>query len=186
MFHCLSLLDTEEEKDFLRKIFETYKDEMFYTAYVILENKQDAEDIVQDTLLALIPHLSKMKKEPPQKNWNFIVTIVKNNSFNRYKKKKRQADRELPITEEILKDIVDVEFDTKVLEIEQRDFVGQLLGQMSELHQDILLVRYYHELSTVEIGELLGKSPDTVRHIIHRAKKKLQGMLEGEEVFGSS
>ena len=184
MFHCLSLLDTEEEKDFLREIFETYKDEMFYTAYVILENKQDAEDMVQDTLLALIPHL--MKKEPPQKNCNFIVTIVKNNSFNRYKKKKRQADRELPITEEILRDIADVEFDTKVLEIEQRDFLVQLLGQMSELHQDILLLRYYHELSTVEIGELLGKSPDTVRHIIHRAKKKLQGMLEGEELFGSS
>lgn len=186
MFHCLGLLDTEEEKDFLREIFETYKDEMFYTAYVILENKQDAEDMVQDTLVALIPHLNKMKKETPQKNWNFIVTIVKNKSFNRYNKKKRQAERELPITEEILRDMVDEEFDLKVLQIEQRDFLVQFLKQMSESHQDILLLRYYHELSTVEIGELLGKSPDTVRHIIHRAKKKLQGMLEGEELFGSS
>lgn len=186
MFHCLSLLDTEEEKDFLRELFETYKDEMFYAAYAILESKQDAEDMVQDTLLALIPYLSKMKKDPPQKNWNFIVTIVKNNSFNRYKKKKRQADRELPITEEILKDVENVEFDTKVLEIEQRDFLMHFLEQMSEGYQDILLLRYYHNLSAAEIGELVGKSPDTVRHIIHRAKKKLQCMMEEEELFGSS
>lgn len=186
MFHCLNLLDTEEEKDFLRELFETYKDEMYYTAYVILESKQDAEDIVQDTFVALLPHLRKMKEEPPQKNWNFIVTIVKNNSFNRYKKKKRQTERELPITEEILRDMVNVEFDTKVLQVEQRNFLRHFLEQMNETYKDVLLLRFYHGLSTAEIGEILGKSQDTVRHIIYRAKKKLQGMMEEEEFFGSS
>ncbi len=186
MFHCLNLLDTEEEKDFLRELFETYKDEMAYTAYVILENKQDAEDMVQDTIVALIPYLHRMKEEPPEKNWNFIVTIIKNMSFNRYKKKKRQFERELPITEEILRDMVNVEFDAKVLQIEQRTVLMHFLGRMSETYKDVLLLRYYHGLSTAEIGKLLGKSQDTVRHIIYRAKKKLQSMMEEEDLFGSS
>jgi RNA polymerase sigma-70 factor (ECF subfamily) len=42
----------------------------------------------------------------------------------------------------------------------------------------VLALQYYHELSAAEIGKLLGKSPDNIRHISMRAKKKLQSLLK--------
>lgn len=84
------------------------------------------------------------------------------------------------MTEEILESMVDEEFDRRIRQIEQRDFLVHLLRDMSETSRDVLLLRYYHELNSVEIGKLLGKSPDSVRHMIKRAKEKLQGMLEGQ------
>lgn len=180
MFQYLLSLDTEEEKGFFREIYEAYRDEMFYTAYVILENRWDAEEVLQEAFIAVLSNLDKLRGNTPQKNWNYIATLVKTRAYNCYKKRKRQAEREVPMTEEILESMVDEEFDRRIRQIEQRDFLVHLLRDMSETSRDVLLLRYYHELNSVEIGKLLGKSPDSVRHMIKRAKEKLQGMLEGQ------
>lgn len=183
MSRGLLLLDAEEKK-FFREIYENYKDEMFYTAYVILENVQDTEDILQEAFIALLCNMDKMKENSPQKNWNYIVTIVKNKAINLYNKNKRRTDRELPLTEELVGDIIDESFDITILTIEQRKFVMKLLKEVNESYQDVLLLRYYHEMSSVEIGRLLGKEPDAVRHMIWRAKRSVQKVMKEKGFWG--
>ena len=177
MSENLLLLDTAEKK-FFREIYENYKDEMFYTAYVILENVQDTEDVLQETFIALLSNMDKMKGNSPQKNWNYIATIVKNKAITLYNKRKKRTDRELPLTEELVANIVDEEFDIKILTIEQRQVLTKLLKEVNESYSDILLMRYYHDMSSVEIGRLLGKEADAVRHIVWRAKRSLQRSLK--------
>ena len=184
MFQYLSLLDAEEEKEFFAQIYETYKDEMFYTAYLILRNKLDAEDVVQESFLPLIAYLDTMKKNSPQKNWNFIVTIVKNKAFNYYKKRKRKQEMEVPEEEWEELDLVDEELEIRVIEKEQVRLVMELIGQMDESYRDILLMRYYHGMKVRESAGIVNKTPDNIRHISQRAKKKLQGMLEEYGYFG--
>ncbi len=184
MFQYFSLLDAEEEKEFFAQIYETYKDEMFYTAYLILRNKLDAEDVVQESFLPLIDYLDTMKKNSPQKNWNFIVTIVKNKAFNYYKKRKRKQEMEVPEEEWEELDLVDEELEIRVIEKEQVQLVMELMGQMDESYRDILLMRYYHGMKVREIADIVNKTPDNIRHISQRAKKKLQGMLEKYGYFG--
>lgn len=179
-----TLLLSPEEKRFFRKIYETYREEMFYTAYVILENVQDTEDVLQQTFLALLSNMDKMDENDPRKTWNYIVTIVKNNAINLYNKRKRRTDRELPITEEILKDMVDEDFETKFQQIEQRDFIAKFLAESDELSRDIIILRYYHGMNCIEIAKLLGKTPANVRQIIRRTKKKLQRVLGEMDLLG--
>lgn len=184
MFQYLSLLDVEEEKEFFTQIYDTYKDEMFYTAYLILRNKLDAEDIVQETFLTLISYLDHLKENTPQKNWNFIVTIVKNKSFNYYKKRKRKQEMEIPEEEWEEHDLVDEELEIRVMEREEVQSVIELIGQMEQSYQDVLLMRYYHGMKVREIADIIDKTPDNIRHISQRAKKKLQSMLEEDGYFG--
>lgn len=186
MFQYLSLLDAEEEQEFFTQIYKTYKDEMFYTAYLILRNKLDAEDVVQESFLTLILYLDTMKENSPQRNWNFIVTIVKNKAFNYYKKRKRKQEMEAPEEEWEELDLVDEELEIRVIEKEQVRFVIELIGQMDESYRDILLMRYYHGMKVREIAGIVNKTPDNIRHISQRAKKKLQSMLEEYGYFGGN
>lgn len=185
MSQYLLLLDTEE-REFFREIYETYRDEMFYTAYVILANVQDTEDILQETFIALIANIDKMKENTPQKNWNYIATIVKNKAINLYNKRKRQTDRELPINEEVVENVVDEAFDLKVSEMEHDEIIMKLLEEVTELQRDILLLYYYHDLSYAEIGKIVDRDPDAVRHLMYRARKKLQSIWKEKRFFGGS
>lgn len=178
MFQYLSLLDAEEEKEFFQTIYDRYRDEMFYTAYTILQNKHDAEDVVQDSFLPMLSHLDKMRTNSQQKNWNFIVTIVKNKAFNLYNRKKRKQEMEISEDEWMEADFVDEDLEIKVIEKEQVRLVMELLGQMNESYRDILLMRYYHGMKVTEIADIVEKTPDNIRHISRRAKMKLQRMLE--------
>ncbi len=177
MSKCQLLLDTEEKK-FFREIYETYRDEMFYTAYVILENVQDTEDALQEAFIAVLRNIDKIKGNPPQKNWNYIATIVKHKAIDLYNKRKKRIDKELPLTEKMVEDIVDEAFDIRVLTAEQREILIKLLKEVNEEYCDVLLLRYYHGLSCVEIGKILGREADAVRHMVWRAKRSLQRKLK--------
>ena len=165
MYRYLLLLDTDEEKEFFQKIYIRYKNEMFYAAFAILQNSADAEDIVHDTFLTLIDKLNHMMEEPTERNWNYILTIVKHKSYNLYKKKKWEIDQE---------------WDS----FRQDDVFGEGMdARITKSYQDVLIMQYYQELNIMEIAQILGKTPDNIRHISMRAKRKLQGILEENGFF---
>ena len=175
VFQCIQLSDREQERDFFEGIYEEYRDEMYRTAYRILKNKQDAEDMVQETFVILIDNLEVMKYNSPQKNRNFILTILKNKSFNLRKDRKRRADKE--VCKEVVEAVFDEESDIRLLKMEQKEFLAEILKRMNKSYRDILLLQYYHDMSIAEIAEVLGKTPDNIRHMSLRARRKLKKML---------
>lgn len=176
MFQYLLLLETEKEKEFFRKIYKKYRTEMFYTAYKIVGNRSDAEDIVHETFLTLTDHMDKLMDNEPHKMWNYIMTAVEHKSYNLYRKKKLQV--ELDDWEWEQGEVFEKSADIIVEETEQKNIIMEVLKQMKSPYQEVLLMQYYHEMSVQEIAELLEKTPDNIRHISSRAKKKLQLMLE--------
>lgn len=165
----------ELENNFFQEIYEAYRDEMYYAAYAILQNRQDAEDVVHEAFMALLAHMDRLERNCPRRNRNYILTIVKNKAKNLYKSKKRQSEKE--VGEEALEDVFDEEPDAKIMEMEKKEFIKEMLKRMNPSYRDILLLQYYHEMDFVEIAEALGKTPDNVRHMSVRAKKKLKEML---------
>lgn len=176
MYQYLQLVEDEQNSNFFSDIYEDYRDEMFYTAFEILHNRQDAEDVVHETFVVLLDNLDKMEKNPPKKNRNYILTIVKNKSYNLLKHQKYQSGREL--VEEMLEDVIDEEMDTKIILLEQTEALLDALRRMKKSYRDILLLQYYHEMSILQIAKLLGKTSDNVRHMSMRAKKKLKKLFK--------
>lgn len=175
MFQYLQRMDDRKNTNFFHEIYEVYKDEMFYAAFEILQNQQDAEDVIHETFVTLLESPGEMKKNTPQKNWNYILTIVKNKSYNLLKRRKYCSDREFVI--EMLEDVMDEELDRKIIQIEQKEIVRDALKRMNKTYRDILILQYYHEMNITEIARLFGKTPDNIRHLSLRAKKKLKNLL---------
>ena len=180
MFQLIQSIADEEERLFLHALYKKYADKMYYVAYDILHNASDAEDIVHETFVALCDNLGKVDRGFSQKTWNYIITIVKNRSFNLYNRKKRQ-----PLLEDAweTQEVFGDDLEEKVLKKEQQDLITALLQEMREPYRDVLILQFYHGMNAEEIGALLGKSPDNVRHIVIRAKKKLKEALVKGGVF---
>lgn len=184
MFQDIRLPDNEEEKQLFEQLYREHREQMFYTAYIVLENKCDAEDIVHESFLAVLANMDKLLGNTPEKNWNYIVTIVKHKAYNLYNKKKRHAEE--PLTERQLREMVDVDMETRTLEREERDTLTKLVLCLPEVYRDVLLLQYYHGLEYEEIAKIVGKTPDNVRHMSMRAKRKLQSLLLKHEFFGGT
>ncbi len=176
MFQYLLLLETEAEKEFFRSIYEKHRHEMYYTALGILKNRADAEDIVHETFLTLTDHLDKIINQEPCKIWSYINTTVKHKSYNLHKRKKIQETGGLE--EWQAGEIFEKGPDTLAEEAELQEAMMGLLRGLKTPYREVLELQYYHELSVQEIAEEMGKTPDNIRHISMRAKKKLQSVLE--------
>lgn len=90
MFRYLLLLETDEEREFFKFIYQEYRQEMFCVARAILKNEADAEDMVHETFLILTDHLNKIINSESYKVRDYIITTVRHRCFNLYRKRKIQ------------------------------------------------------------------------------------------------
>ena len=178
MFQYLLLLETDEEREFFTAIYEKYRTEMFYTAYRILHNPPDAEDMVHETFLSLINHLEKLMNSEPHKLWYYINTAVKRKSYNLINRRHIVEQVELDETWMQEEEAIVKGPDQLMEDFELQEAVTGVLRLLKEPYQEVLALQYYYQLTTQEIAEELGTTPDNVRHISMRAKKKLQSLLE--------
>lgn len=81
-----------------------YGDYLFSIAIVKTNNKQIAEDIVQDTFLSAVNSISKFKGESSEKTW--LTTILNNKIIDYYRKKDvlKNTDSYLTETEQSFND----------------------------------------------------------------------------------
>lgn len=73
----LSLLDTPEDKDKLRAIYEKYHDLMMGVAFKVLGNEHDAQDAVHQAFLTLIKNLEIISRVECPETRRFCVIITR-------------------------------------------------------------------------------------------------------------
>ena len=66
-----------------QEILDQYGDMVFRTAYAMVKNPHDAEDIAQDVFVSLVRVQPKFESDEHQKAWLLRVTINRSKSFLR-------------------------------------------------------------------------------------------------------
>src|SRR5690606_16240101 len=67
--------------------------------------------------------------------------------------------------------------DGKALTIEDRLELEQAIEQLSEQEKQIILLKYYEDMTITNISDVLACPPGTVKTRLHRALKKLRDTL---------
>jgi RNA polymerase sigma-70 factor, ECF subfamily len=157
-----------------------YTGAVYNQAYRMLNNAQEAEDAVQEVFLRAYRRLDSY--DPGRRFVTWLLTIGANYCIDRLRRRRMNW-----LT------LDDVAFwltsseagpERSAIEVEQQHRVQHALQQLPESYRSVTLLRYWHDLSYLEIAEALHLTEATVKTRLHRARKMLRDTLgsDGEEL----
>lgn len=163
-------------------LIDKYERKILRLAQHITQNREDAEDVLQETFLKAYEHLDQFQGN--SKFYTWIVRIAVNQAL--MKLRKRKSDRTVSIDEGIDtgEDIVVREIAAWDEDPEQRysrDEINQILSEAVESlappYRTVFVLRDVEELSTEETAEALDLSIPAVKSRLLRARLQLRDKL---------
>jgi len=140
-----------------------------------LFSSEDAQDIAQSAVLLLLRKVSESglpaSIQSDEQLRRYIVAIVRNVSINRFRSSARRyyVSRESEAIDPPSDESVEDQFS----DIEQLELLNKAIPQLPAAYRQILLLRYFKELSLAEIAEILGVSEANAKTKLYRAVHRL-------------
>lgn len=161
---------TSARADLLTQIYESYHKQMEYVAYGVLQNRQDAEDAVQDAFLALSAHLDTLEGMEDFRIYYYVTETARHKAIDLLRKRKNSVPFD-EIAEGFLTDGNDF-----TEQLAAKDAADEMLGFIRALpahYRDVLSLCYVDGLNSRQISDLLGRSDTTVRKQLQRGREIL-------------
>ena len=156
-----------EQAQFIKEIV-PLRERLIVYAERLLENKSDAEDIIQEVFLKLWLMRDELKNYDSVDA--LLVTMTKRLCLNRLKVYQRE--------QEDLNGLVFIdEMPSPYTQLEQKDSVEQvmrIIDRLPDLQQTILRMKHIDGLEIDEIAGITGSRPEAVRMNLSRARKTVK------------
>ena len=152
------------------------KDKLFRLALRITLNREEAEDIVQDTLMRLWNQRDEWSAI--QNMETYSMTICRNLSLDAIEKKER-----LNISlDETVHDRPDTSRtqDEELMKQQQLNTVMRIIGQLPEKQRTIMQLRDIEGKSYQEIADIMSINVSDVKVNLFRARQKVVGSINKE------
>ena len=170
-------LAQSDQRSAMEVVIQKYREPLYFHARYILKDHQEAYDLVQEVFIKAMRETRLYDDEFKIKAWLFRVTT--NLCFNQVRKRKRRG----ALLDTMMKpEALSADQFKSVFEGEQRDEVMAGLDQLSEDHREILVLRYYDDLSYSEISDVLKVKLGTVMSRLSRARLRLMEVMKTSEL----
>lgn len=158
-----------------------YEKRLFATAFRIVGRREDAEEVVQDTLTSVIEHLQEFREESRFYTW--LMRIAVNHALKLLRKNRRghnNVDGEQ--SSDSYADMPHPQFiapwkENPAFAAEQRELhqlLAAALNELDEKYRTVFVLRDIDERSTAEVADLLGLSEANVKVRLLRARLQLR------------
>jgi RNA polymerase sigma-70 factor (sigma-E family) len=137
------------------------------TAYLLTGHAQDAEDLVQTTLVKVVPHWRRIRDDPDA----YVRRALVNENVSRWRRR-RWREQATDVLPEVLADDPDR---AELLAV--RD----ALRMLAPRQRAVLVLRYYEGLSEAEIAASLNIAPGTVKSQARDGLARLRQALPADE-----
>ena len=141
-----------------------------------------AEDLMQETLLRAFRSMGTYRPEGKFRAWIFRIAVNLARDWIRRRPRQRAfaLGDDGDETSSPLTPAVDLPPDADALSRERARWVEQALARLPNADREVLLMRYYGDLTFKAIAQTTGEPLGTVLARAHRALKKLGDMIPGE------
>lgn len=172
----LELLDSFRKGDesAFNELMRRYQEKVYWLARRIVGTHEDADDIVQDVFVRAHSSLPDFRGDSNLYTW--LYRVATNHSLNALRKKKIKdfirydsaIEESVPGNEHA---------DTETLQTELRRILERAIDRLPPRQKQVFILRYYDELSFVEMAKLLGKSEGGLKANYFHALKKIQAYV---------
>lgn len=149
----------------LRDVIEVYGDNLFRICLIMLQNKQDAEDILQEILIKYMQKAPKFVDSNHEKAWLFRCTNNLCKDMLRFRKRHRCEN-----IDELGLDYM----------MEEDKLVLEEIMSLPTKYKEVLLLYYSEGYKTSEIASMMKSSQNTVRKRLERGRNLLRNNLKEE------
>jgi RNA polymerase sigma-70 factor (ECF subfamily) len=171
------------------KLIKKYEDSIFSLAYRILQDKEEAYDVLQETALSAFKNLKRFKGKSSFSTW--IYRIALNFALMRKRKQKSLAkkmaviptDDETKIYDSVeseeVKNIQNV-YDNPLKNLEQQELINILndsLNKLPEKYRTVFILKELEGRPVEEIAKILNLSTSAIKTRLHRSRMYLKELM---------
>jgi RNA polymerase sigma-70 factor (ECF subfamily) len=161
-----------------------YQNMVFSTAYRLLADRAEAEDISQEVFLKAYTHFEDLRSSTTVGGW--LKTVTRNLCLSHLTRRRSRwklfsefgtddDDAELPLAEQLSEPATAPD---QAEATDQREALSAALDKLPAPQRVALVLYHFHELSYEEIAAQLKVSLSKVKTDIHRARLALRQRLE--------
>lgn len=155
----------------LEALVHRYHRPVFAYLFRLTAHRQTAEDLTQETFTRLLTHIHTYRFPRPFRPWLYTI------AHNLYRDHVKAADRRSLPTDEPERvrpsPVVDISE-----QIAEQAALSQALRSLDQGERAVLLLRFFHGLTSAEAAEVVGVPAGTVRSRLSRAVRKLRDLLD--------
>lgn len=162
----------DKSEKYYKLVYYQYSNLIFYLAFDILNNKEDAEDVMQTTFIKFFRNIDYISEESSIKS--LLCRICKNEAIDLYRKK---ANSKEVYNEQLLDNKKDESVDQS-----KASLLLTLENTLNKQEAHIIALKIIYDFSFQEIAEEINESIGSVQAKYYKAIKKLKKYYK-EEIY---
>lgn len=179
IFSALSVLETDEQRNELSEVYIKNSDKFYHIAYSKLQNRNDAEDAVEEAFLRVAVKPENFFGIPDEKKVAYLDVIIKNVAVEMFNKRCKTAAVDIEELYEEFTDTFPLPDELAIGEV-AKDKLIDFIMSMPEGKRQAMLLKIEHQLTTKQIAAALGISESAARKRISDAEIMIRNYLDGE------
>ncbi|MCB7514596.1 MAG: sigma-70 family RNA polymerase sigma factor [Clostridiales bacterium] len=176
--HLLLLLPTEQDRERVWFLYQKLKEKLMYAVMQLLQQRDLAEDAVEDAFLYLIHHFHELDTADDQRVAAYLYQCVRRYALQELRRQKREGEA---LEDEVEDDMIGLE--ERMIDMQQCAAVKAALKALPDRHRLMLEYRFYNEWTVGQIAEATGLTEGAVYKRLKRAGEALAQRLKEAGVF---
>ncbi len=154
------------EKTSFTLLIQQHQSKLYNFIYRYTRNRQDAEDLTQDTFVKAYKNFHRYDSKYPFASW--LYTIGRRTVYNHYRRTRRTEPMEFDIADESERP------DGAAEKQDNRNSVWASAKKLKKEFREVLVLKYIEDLSILEIAKVLGKTQSNIKILLFRARNQLK------------
>lgn len=153
----------------LRQFYTTHKKPLFQFVLKHLNDRQDAEEVMQDTFIAFIESLRDFRGQSSLKT--FLYAIARNKAIDTIRKKKIKKILFSALPQSFVESLAAVFLHEEFDRVELEKKISLVLSRLPHDYAAVLRLKYEEGYKVVEIAKKMGLPFKTTESLLFRARK---------------
>jgi RNA polymerase sigma-70 factor (ECF subfamily) len=162
------------DQDAARTLYERYFDRIYNYVYARLGRVEDAEDLAIDTMTRSLTRLDLFQDQGVNFS-SWVYRIAHNATIDHYRRHGKVTL--VPLDTATLPQTADPS--ELALERLSNEDLRAALADLTDEQQQVLILRFFQDLTAAQVAEIMGKSVGAVQALQHRALGSLERALQG-------
>lgn len=165
--------------DEMKKLIERYMNQVYQFCCYLTGNRQEAEDLCQDTFVTFVEKRRTVLFKEERENKNYLLGIAANHWKNQRRKMWRRAEVNEELEEEQWNWICsEHNIEQELLEVERNRALQKAIYTLPDSQRLVIQMMYSGDMTANEIATTLHISQNTVKSRLRLAKEKLRKIME--------